>query len=166
MPRGPEFEDGSPDWYCAICNQRGCGEQRGFGLIQDHLEDRLGIFHWEDVVGQHRVRHACSPAHVQELVIHWMVTGNLAYPFAEPSPRRSTGHSVPLSEWNAGERKSAAPIGELAVDRDAVQRLLRDNPAGLAAILEELHYALEKSVEEPLDSGSLADLPESLLPHM
>ena len=166
MPKGFEFEHGPPDWYCAICNQSGWWDQPGFALIQDRLQDRLSIFHAEDVAGRNQVRYACSPAHARELVIHWMVTGSLAYPFAEVRPGCSAPFSVPLWEGNVGDRRPAVPIGELSVDRDAVERLLNENPAGLEAMLEELHEALARSVEEPLNGGSFADLPENLLPHI
>jgi len=157
-----------PEGCCTICDEEAAPCQRGFALTQDRLEDRLRIFHREDVVGTGHIHYACSPAHVRELVIHWMITGNLDYPFAEPAPgpRLVARSSVPLCERDGNVRTLLVPISELAIDREAVQRLLRENPAGLEAILEELDEALERSIEDPLAAGTLADLPESLLPHI
>jgi hypothetical protein len=168
MQKGLDSEDGLPEWCCSICGQRAASGQRWFALAQNHREDRLIIFHREDLASPHCVRDACSPAHVRELVIHWMVTGNLDYPFAKSAAKLWTAAQspMPLWEWDGSDPKLAVPIGELAVDRDAVQRILGDNPAGLEAILEELNDALEKSMEEPLDTRMLADLPENLIPHI
>jgi len=141
--------------------------QRWFALAQNRFRDRLSIFHPEEDTGLGRVHYACSPAHVRELVIHWMVTGNLDYPFAQPIPRgrRSAArHRVPL--WDPSHQRLLTPIGELAVDRGAVQRLLGENPAGLEVILAELNDALEKSIDKSPETGTLADLPERLLPHI
>jgi len=164
MPKG--LKPGTQ--YCIICDQAPASGQPGFALTQNHLEDRLSIFHREDVEATGNMRYACSPAHVQELVIHWMITGNLDYPFAESATglRPAVQSVAPLWEWNGNIPKALVPIGELAIDRVAVQRLLRENPAGLEVILEELHEALEKSIEDSLDTQTLADLPVSLLPHI
>ena len=168
MPRGLESENRVWEGSCSICDQKAELGQHWFALAQNRLEDSLTIFHAEDVPEPGRTHYACSPAHVQELVIHWMVTGNLDYPFAEPAPRLGSAArgSVPLWEWNGRHTIRAVPIGELAVDRDAVQRILREDPTGLEAILDELNDALEKSIEDPLDTRTLADLPENLLPHI
>ena len=165
MPKGPK--PGTTQ-YCTICEEEAAPRQRGFALAQNRLEDRLSIFHREDVAATGNMRYACSPAHAQELVIHWMITGNLDYPFAEPAPGlKPAVHSVaPLWEWNGNLPKALVPIGELAIDREAVQRLLRENPVGLEVILEELHDALQESIAGPIETQSLADLPESLLPHI
>jgi len=167
MPKGPK-SDGLADRYCTICDQEAALGQRGFAVSQDRLQDRLSVYHCEDVASMGCVHYACSPAHVRELVIHWMVTGNLDYPFAELAPRLGPATVNPLlpEECKGNHRKLLVAIGELAVDRDAVQRILRENPAGLETILDQLHEALEKSIEDRLDSGTLADLPESLLPHI
>lgn len=168
MPKGLKSGDGLADRYCTICDQEAAPSQRGFAVSQDRLEDRLTIFHCEDAASMGCVHYACCPAHVRELVIHWMVMGNLDYPFAELAPRLGAVSLDPLlsEEWKGNHQKLPVPIGELAVDRDAVQRILRENPAGLEIILDELHDALEKSIEDRVDSGTLADLPESLLPHI
>jgi len=169
MPKGPKSGQGLPsEGWCTICDREPAPGQRGFAVAQDRLGDRLSIFHREDMTATEPVHYACSPAHAQELVIHWMITGNLDYPFAEPIPGRRpvTQSAVPLWAWNGSVRKFLAPISELAIDREAVQRLLRENPAGLEAILEELYEALQRSIEDPLDTQDLVDLPENLLPHI
>ena len=166
MPSGLESDHGSPKWYCTICDQGVVMGQRWFALAQNRLQDRLSIFHPEEDTGLGRVHYACSPAHVRELVIHWMVTGNLDYPFAQPVPRRRPAAHGRVPLWDPSHQRLLTPIGELAVDRDAVQRLLGENPAGLEVILAELNDALEKSVDKSPETGTLADLPESLLPRI
>lgn len=154
-----------PKRYCRICDRKAEPGQRGFVLAQDECTDMLSIFHWQDSASVH---YACCPAHVRELVIHWMVTGNLNYPFAEALPRLRAAiqDPMPLRDGKGSERGLAVPIGELAVDRDAVQRILGENPAGLEVILEELNDALEKSIEEPPEGSMLAELLDSFPPHI
>ena len=68
---------------CTICGGQRTADDRWFLVTENHWEDKLKILRWTDrlatQVGIHRV---CSPPHVRELVVHWMTTGSLDYPFA------------------------------------------------------------------------------------
>jgi len=166
MPNERKSSDGVAGRYCTICDKEATPGERGFAVSQDRAEDRLSIFHCDEGASMGCVHYACSPAHVRELVVHWMVMGNLDYPFAELAPTLESILLGPRPSEKRNLPKLPVPIGELAVDRDAVQRILYENPVELETILEELRDALEKSIEDPLDTATLADLPEGLLPHI
>lgn len=168
MPNEHKSVDGLAGRYCTICDKEAVPGQRGFAVSQDRAEDRLSIFHCDEGASMGCVHYACSPAHVRELVVHWMVMGNLDYPFADLAPALESILLGPLlpERRKKNHPQLPMPIGELAVDRDAIQRILKENPVELETILEELRDALEKSIEDPLDTATLADLPESLLPHI
>jgi hypothetical protein len=84
---------------------------------------------------------------VQELVVHWMTTGSLDYPFATvglkpEKPRQRLGSFLPMIE--EPDTRGARQIGELSVDRESVRRALKDDPESLQVILDELLNALER----------------------
>jgi len=90
---------------------------------------------------------ACCAGHVEELVIHWMTTGSLDYPFASvghKAGRRTPGPGSLLPTIEEPDTRGARQIGELAVDRDSVRRALRDDPESLRVILDELVHALDR----------------------
>lgn len=141
---------------CTMCGEPKIADQTWFLLAQSHWDDRLRIFQWQEEVAERRGVHlACCPAHVEEMVIHWMTTGSLDFPFAatEAVSRRTTaGLSVVLEPDTRGARQ----IGELAVHRESVQRILTQSPEWLRVILSELGKALQRETEPPsarLESG-------------
>ena len=68
---------------CTICGEEKIPPQVWFLVTESHWEDKLKILHWQDeVAGRAGIYRACCPAHVEELVIHWMTTGSLDFPFA------------------------------------------------------------------------------------
>jgi hypothetical protein len=84
---------------------------------------------------------------VEELVVHWMTTGSLDYPFA------TVGHKLEGRKQRLGwilptveepDTRGARLIGELAVDRESVRRALREDPNSLQVILDELLHALQR----------------------
>lgn len=91
---------------------------------------------------------ACSAGHVEELVVHWMTTGSLDYPFAtvglKPEKRRQRLVGAFLPTIEEPDTRGARQIGELAVDRESVRRALREDPESLQVILDELLNALER----------------------
>ena len=116
-------------------------------LTENHWTDRLKILNWNDaMVGQAGVHTACGAAHVQQMVVHWMAMGSLEYPFARV-PSTATG-SVRKRRGTTAEKpldpdiRGAKVIGELAVHRESLSRVLRENPASLVGILEALVSAL------------------------
>jgi hypothetical protein len=133
---------------CAICGAETLGDPDWFLVRQDYWQDKLRILHWNDrLAAQEGVQCACTAEHMQELVVHWMTTGSLNYPFAElaEDPRqhglrqRVAGLAGPGSE-TLGARQ----IGELAVHRESLQRALNENPQSLRTILDALSVALQQ----------------------
>jgi hypothetical protein len=81
---------------CAIYGEEGSAEQVWFLVAESPWEDKLKILEWQDELARRPgIYAACSGGHVEELVVHWMTTGNLDYPFAtvgnKDSLRRSEG---------------------------------------------------------------------------
>ena len=151
---------------CTICGQVLSVQREAFAITQSLIDDRLRIYHWDHLAARSGVHAACCASHVRELVIHWMVTGNLNYPFANSMSSR--GASGPQSLHTGPELPCmgfATPIGELAVDHDSVSRLLQCNLASLVVILDELNDALQRSLEENAAVLALAELPDDVIHH-
>ena len=63
---------------CAICGDEKAAGGLWFLLAENRWEDKLKILQWDpQLARQEGIRRACSAAHVQELVVHWMTTGSL-----------------------------------------------------------------------------------------
>jgi hypothetical protein len=127
---------------CAICGEPHNGEEGWFLLTENRWTDRVKVLAFNPLLaGEEGIFCVCGRAHVRELVVHWMVTGRLDYPFAEfPSPRPVRTRSerrqpAARVEPNVG---TSAVIGELAVDRESLMRVLGESPESLSAILEAL----------------------------
>ena len=147
---------------CTICGTVLSPQREAFAITQGMIEDRLRIYHWDTASARSGLQGACCTSHVRELVIHWMVTGNLNYPFANSIPNWETPRHAPSSP-TAPEACANLPIGELAVDHDSVSRLLQNNPASLVVILDELNDALQRSLEENSEVLALASLSDDLI---
>jgi hypothetical protein len=83
-----------------------------------------------------------------------MTTGCLHYPFASMPlrPREDEEpHAFVSCEGNEPE-SSRAQLGELAVDREGMARVLNENPISLNAVLDELMIALENEAPDDPDS--------------
>lgn len=145
--------DKMPSQVCAICGEQRIAGQVWFLLAESAWEDKLRILQWQDrLANREGIHRACSPAHVQELVTHWMALGTLDYPFANSGPAMArsprTLASVPVVEEpdTAGVRQ----VGEISVHRESIGRLLDENPEALQVILDELSDALERESESTL----------------
>jgi len=132
---------------CSICASQKVS-QDWFLITENRWEDRLRIVEWHEALSRTAGVHAaCSVAHVRELVIHWMTTGSLHYPFAAVA-----GHNPAFlrrSIWAPRlevDTRPARLIGEISVDRTRIGRLLEES-AGLASLLSGLDTALRK--DEP-----------------
>jgi len=130
---------------CIICGTERHPSQTWFLLMESRWQDQLKVLQWDDSLAKRKGMHpACSANHVQELVIHWMTTGSLDYPFARacpPGPKVSWQQLIeapPEADLNAGQ-----VIGELAVHRESMRRVLRDSPQSFSEILSALMDALE-----------------------
>ena len=133
---------------CTICGDERSVGQLWFLVAESPWEDKLKVLQWKDeLAGQRGIYAACSAAHVEELVVHWMTTGSLDYPFAtvglKPSRRRQRLGSI-LPAIEEPDTRDGRLIGELAVDRESVGRALREDPSSLRVILDELVHALER----------------------
>jgi len=132
---------------CAICGDEKSAGGPWFLLAENRWEDKLKILQWDpQLARQDGIRRACSAAHVQELVVHWMTTGSLSYPFA-----RVSSDDKPTTEFGGAwpvrvdvDTRVARQIGELAIHRDSVKRVLSESPQYLKTILDALIAALQR----------------------
>jgi hypothetical protein len=135
---------------CTICGEQGSGKQRRFLIAEDRWQDKLKILHWDDRLATHKGIHAaCGPAHLEELVVHWMTTGCLDHPFARLVPGRSNtrqGRGPAKLDLLISE---GHPIGELSVHRESLQRVLSESPQSLQTILDALLSALQQDSPGP-----------------
>lgn len=140
--------------YCAICLTQKPDSEHWFLLIQSRWDDRIRVLRWnESLASVDGVCCACSPEHIQELVAHWMVTGSLQYPFAQTVD--GSVKTLPRREGNPARQMTvdtsqAVQIGELAIHRDILQRVLLENPGSLASILEALVSGLDRGKVIPV----------------
>ena len=136
-----------PSRNCALCGEIRTSGKNWYLLAENQWEDRLQIFGWSDLLaGREDLFCACGPNHVRELVVHWMTTGSLDYPFA-----RVPGSQPPVfldqiqspNDKDIHPREYATPaLGELSVDRESIGRVLDESPLLLNTILHELVEAL------------------------
>ncbi len=147
---------------CAICGQQKMNESGWFLLTESRWQDKITILQWHDkLASQQNVQRVCSASHAQELVVHWMTTGGLDYPFARTPDRRQDARRKKLaSENGAADLRGARQIGELAIHRESIQRILRDSPHSLTAILDALLCALERN---QMPSESFIDVETEVL---
>jgi hypothetical protein len=139
---------------CTICGGQCSINEHGFLIAEDHWRDKLQILHWDEFLASEAGMHAtCCPAHLQQLVIHWMTTGSLDHPFARLRGSENPARRSDRPGWTAPERALAArtgrAIGELSVHRESMQRVLRENPQSLQTILDALLSALQKERSRP-----------------
>lgn len=131
---------------CAICLQSRDKNENWFLLLENRWTDRLKILGWnESLVSHPGVHAACGVAHVEQLVVHWMTTGTLDYPFACSTPSDIEGGGARLDVLPSQDEPvmtQAAVLGELAVDRESMGRILIENPESLGSLLTALGKAL------------------------
>ena len=149
---------------CAICGKETPRYEQSFLVLANRWQDTLKVLDWDDhLAAQPGVRHVCCSRHVQELVVHWMITGSVAFPFAcASSPLTDTESSafLPppfLDEVDDIDTNGLRPVGELSVHRESMQRILRDSPYSLSSILEALVSALEKNSGSVAHNGDCED---------
>lgn len=146
---------------CAICGEKDHGQPGWFLVAESHWQDRLRILEWNDQLAlQPGIRCACSALHVEQLVVHWMTAGSLDHPFALPpwEPKedgkpRPFASAAPDVDTNGGRL-----IGELAVHRESIVRILKDNPESLTAILEALISALRRETRSTVECFECEEL--------
>jgi len=130
---------------CTVCGEQKSAGQVWFLVAESHWEDKLAILQWEDEISYRKGMHrACCPAHVEQLVVHWMTTGSLDFPFAiaEERLQRRPGSCLPVVL--EADTQGARQIGELSVHRESIDRVLHESPDSLQIILDELSDALKR----------------------
>lgn len=142
---------------CAICGEEPSAQQARFLIAENTWEDKLTILQWnEHIATRAGMQVACSIDHVEELLIHWMTTGRLDYPFAR-STLGAAGWRQISTPGGRVDISGARPIGELAVHRESVERLLMENPRSLQVILDALLDALRQEIVVEAEPVSLQD---------
>jgi len=145
-------------YACAICGRETRSDQPWFLIAANRWQDKLRILEWNAyLASQAGVQHVCSAGHVQELVVHWMTTGSVDYPFARLTPvpgkhavRQLLPFSIPAdADGHEIDTGGAQPIGELSVHRESMQRILRESPQSLTSILDALLSALQRNQQSP-----------------
>lgn len=151
---------------CTICGEEKSPTRMWFLVTESHCEDKLRILQWQDEIAEREGMYgACCPGHVEELVIHWMTTGSLDFPFATTASPLQLGRRTPLAVLpliREPDTRGARQIGELAVHRESMGRLLNENPDSLQPILDELTRALRResmSDARPKSPESMAGMP-------
>lgn len=133
---------------CTICGAERLADADWFLIGESRWEDRVQVLRWSDQLAEKPdIHRACSPNHVRELVVHWMTTGSLDYPFATvmvPFPRDTGRTARLLPDRNENGIQGIHQIGELAVHRESLGRILSENPQSLNVILDELLYAVRR----------------------
>lgn len=138
---------------CIVCGKETPEYEHWFLVTANRWQDKLRILHWNNfLASQAGVQPVCSANHVQELVVHWMTTGSVEYPFAQVTfkPRRHPlrqllPSSIPSRIGQDIDTLGAQPIGELSVHRESMQRILRECPQSLTSILDALLSALHRN---------------------
>jgi hypothetical protein len=135
---------------CTICGEQRSGQQRRFLIAEDRWQDKLKILHWDDGLATHKGIHAaCGPAHLEELVVHWMTTGCLDHPFARLAPRRGPARQARGPAKLDLSISEGRLIGELSVHRESMQRVLCESPHSLQTILDALLSAMQHDCPGP-----------------
>lgn len=130
---------------CAVCGEEDVRPVNWYLLAENSWMNRVKILLWSDALAcQPGVLPVCCAEHVQELVAHWMAVGSLNYPFARvpgqrPAKRLAT---VPVEP----DTRQGTLVGELAIHRESLTRLLADNPQALSGMLDALVSALSKKM--------------------
>ena len=148
---------------CAICGEERSANQIRFLVAENRWEDKLTILQWnEHTAARDGIQVACSVNHVEELVIHWMTTGSLDYPFARAS-LGAGGWQYATWLGNRVDIRGGRRLGELAVHRDSLERALAENPESLRVILDALLDALRQEAASQAERISEREEPEEAL---
>lgn len=140
---------------CAICGVARHPREVWFLLTEHCWEDKLKVWRWNlEMSREASARSVCSQEHARELVIHWMITGCLHYPFASVpmSPEKHERQTALLASCPGESALPPTQLGELSVDREGIARVLINNPWSLNAVLDELMMALDYEIVEEAES--------------
>ena len=125
---------------CAICGNQKAANETWFSVTEDSRLDRVSVWLWTWQLARDSRNHpVCGRHHAREIILHWMASGCLHYPFAS-APRDS--RRVAASHEKHPEAAENGWLAELSVDRGSIERILAENPYSLNVIFEELGIAL------------------------
>jgi hypothetical protein len=159
-----------PGVCCAVCQQQRPVPSAWFHVIENRWTDRLKIFRCQEGLGDQTGAYGvCCAAHVLELVVHWMTVGRLDVPFASlpHHPRRLLSRHRKEEPRPSPERSlpTSALLGELAVHRESLNRVLRENPQALAPVLQALlEVIVWKAANRRLKSRSMYQIRQWFAP--
>ena len=147
---------------CAISGRSRTLDDTWFLLVESRWQDKIKIPQWHDRLGRRASFHSVAAAvHAQELVVRWMTTGSLGYPFArtriEPQAR---AHRPRPGEVDDVDTRMGQQIAELAIHRESIHHILRDSHHFLTAILDALLQAFQRHKPESttLNDEELAEV--------
>lgn len=145
--------------FCTVCGRE---KTRDSWLLigENRWMDKLTIFQWDELLaGIHSV---CGAAHASELIVHWMKTSSLKYPFpAVQTVAGLTCREIPrLTTTDRGINR-ACQLGELSVHRESIVEILGENPQFLATMVDELMRGLgmEESESQEFADGMAVACP-------
>src|SRR6266498_4983319 len=104
---------------CAICGNPRLARQTWFSVTEDCELDRLSVWKWHLGFAHGSCAHnVCGQRHLRELIVHWMTTGCLHYPFAV-DPRSRTRDTATSDRDNDPDGNSHQ-LAEITVDRESI----------------------------------------------
>lgn len=144
--------------FCTICWRTREKNDEWFLLVENRWTDRLKILTWHDELAcSPEFYAACCAAHAQLLVIHWMTTATLDYPFAAQACVDSLTSSAGLVQLSTikeePDTSGAETLGELAVHRESIDKILVESPSSLGSVLSALKAAFPERVDRSAIAG-------------
>ena len=122
-------------YKCEICGTRKLNSH-WFLVKEDRWRATLEVLQWDaKTASESNVGHACSAAHVEQLVSYWVTYGGLNYNNTRPQPQLAPVLVEPGPLPNI--------VGKLTVDRSKLHRGLETPPGMLATILDAIDVALQ-----------------------
>jgi hypothetical protein len=136
--------------FCTICG-REKNKATWFLITENRWEDKVKVLSWNSNVAQmHGVEAVCGPDHALALVVHWMRSGSLNYPFSKAELVRAWGsRRIVRALQPDADVSEARELCELYVHRESVGRIMFEDPGSLETVLEELVCALSPKVRPP-----------------
>ncbi len=146
--------------FCTVCGRE---KTRDSWLLigENRWMDKLTIFQWDELLASKAGIYAvCGADHASELIVHWMKTSSLKYPFPaiQTVARPLCGEIPRLTTVDRGVDR-ACQLGELSVHRQSIAEILKENPQFFATVADELMRGLareESESQEPADDMALA----------
>jgi hypothetical protein len=135
---------------CAFCGRKSTSGSGWFLLVENGWGDRLKILRWDNTVAlQAGIHCVCTTSHVERLVAHWIGKGQLGSSLegcesASPGDRKDVTSQGSSAIAPDGDVMRGLQLGEITVDRGALNRALRENPLAPDSMLRSLIRALDR----------------------